>query len=360
MTVHDGPNDLLELARSLVAIPSESFQEQAIVQHIETLLSGLNHLSVARIGDNLVARTDLGRTGRVVLAGHTDTVPGKPDQETRIEGDTLWGLGAADMKGGLAVMLALAERHTAPPVDLTFAFYAREEVAAIHNGLIEVAATSPDLLSGDVAILGEPTGGDVEAGCQGVLRAEVTLTGARAHTARAWMGRNAIHRLQPLLEALNGYEPRRPVIGGCEFHEAFLAVIVEGGIATNVVPDSVKIQLSHRFAPDRSIEDAEAFLQSELGELLEDGDSVEVVDRSAAAWPATEHPFVSEMIRRRDLPVRAKLGWTDVARFSELGVPAVNLGPGDATLAHTAEERVERRTIERSFDALSEAIDHGF
>jgi succinyl-diaminopimelate desuccinylase len=231
--------ELFDLTRSLVEIPSESFAEAEMTTVLADRLSRLDHLHLHRVGENLVARTELGRSGRVVLAGHTDTVPAKEGQRTRVEGDTLWGLGSADMKGGLAVMLALAEEHVDPPVDLTFVFYAREEVAAVHNGLREVVETAPELLAGDVAVLGEPTGGDIEAGCQGVIRAEVTLSGARAHTARAWMGRNAIHRLEGLLGVLNEHTPRTPVIAGCHFHEALLAVDVRGGTAGNVVPDEV-------------------------------------------------------------------------------------------------------------------------
>ncbi len=352
--------DLFKLTESLVAIPSESFSEQELVRLIEDRLSSLDHLSLHRVGDNLVARTELGRAGRVVLAGHTDTVPAKDNEVARIDGDTLWGLGSSDMKSGLAVMLGLAETQVAPPVDLTFVFYAREEVAAVHSGLIEITEADPGLLLGDVAILGEPTGGSVEAGCQGVIRMNVTLRGVRAHTARAWMGRNAIHRLGDLLGILNGYEPRRPVIAGCEYHEAFLAVTIEGGTAGNVVPDEVTIQLTHRFAPDRSIEQAEEFMLASLTGVVRSEDSIDVLDRSDAAWPAADHPFVSGMIERQGLGVRAKLGWTDVARFSALGIPAVNFGPGEATVAHTAQERVERQSIERSFEALTEAIEAGF
>jgi len=352
--------DLFALTAELVAVPSESHHEALIVGMIEQRLRALGHLEVDRVGDNVVARTVLGRPSRVVLGGHTDTVPANGNAGVRVEGDTLWGVGSADMKGGLAVMLALAEQHVAPPVDLTFVFYAREEVAADQSGLGELVRERPDLLVGDVAILGEPTGGDVEAGCQGVVRIRVTLRGARAHTARAWMGRNAIHRLGRLLDILDAYEPRRPEILGCHFHEALQAVAVEGGVAGNVVPDEATVEVAHRFAPDRTAEEAIAHVLGVLAPVLEAGDDTELVDVSDAAMPAVDHPFVAGMIARRSLEVRAKLGWTDVARFTALGVPAVNLGPGDATLAHTAGERVERAGIERAFAALDEAIHTGF
>jgi succinyl-diaminopimelate desuccinylase len=352
--------DLLRSTAELVDIASESFAEGPLVAHLEDRLRRLPHLATERVGDNLVARTQLGRAHRVVLGGHTDTVPANGNATARIDGDVLWGVGSADMKGGLAVMLELAAGHTEPPVDLTFVFYAREEVASEHSGLAELITTRPDLVAGDVAVLGEPTGGEIEAGCQGSVRVRVTLRGARAHTARAWMGRNAVHRLGSLLTALENYEPRQPVISGCRYHEALLAVSVNGGVAGNVVPDSAQVEIAHRFAPDRPAPEAEEHLREFLAPHLDPGDSVEVTDVADAAAPAVEHPFVAGMIERDSLEVSAKLGWTDVARFDALGVPAVNQGPGDATLAHTADERVERASLERAHSVLDAAIREGF
>lgn len=344
--------DLLALTAELVDIPSESRHEGPLADHVEAVLRGVDGLAVVRVGDNVVARTQLGRAHRVVLAGHTDTVPANGNGEARIDGDVCWGVGTADMKSGLAVMLDLARTVTQPVVDVTWIFYAREEIAAEHSGLLELQQERPDLLAGDVAILGEPTGGEVEAGCQGTMRLEVTLRGARAHTARPWMGRNAIHRLGDLLVTLDRHEGRRPVVGGCEYREALGAVRVEGGVAGNVVPDEARLLLNHRFAPDRSPDAAAAHVVEVLAPHLEPDDVVEVVEVAPAARPAVDHPLVAAMVEREGLAVGAKLGWTDVARFSELGIPAINLGPGDATLAHTAGERVERRAIERVHRAL--------
>ena len=351
--------DLLRRTAELVSIPSESFAEAAITEVVEAELRALSHLEITRVGDNLVARTDLGRDLRVVLAGHTDTVPANGNAEPRLEDDVLWGVGSADMKSGLAVMLELAARHPEPAVDVTYVFYAREEVAAVHSGLGELFEQRPDLLAGDVAILGEPTDGQIEAGCQGTLRLRVTLHGARAHLARAWMGRNAVHRLGALLRVLEEYEPRQPEILGCRYHESLQAVRVEGGVAGNVVPDRAVIEIGYRFAPDRSAAEAEAHVRSLLAPVLEADDEVELTDLSPAAPPAVDHPVVLAMIERHQLGVRAKLGWTDVARFAERGVPAINLGPGDATLAHTAEERVERASIDRAFGALDDLLANG-
>lgn len=351
--------DLLALTAELVDVPSVSFEEAAIVEHLERRLRAVPWLDVERVGDNLVARTQLGRPHRLLLVGHTDTVPPNGNERARVDGDVLWGLGAADMKGGLAVLLDLAASIDEPAVDVSYVFYAREEVAAEHSGLGELAAARPDLLAGDAAILGEPTGGAVEAGCQGTMRLEVTLVGARAHTARPWMGRNAIHRLGRLLAAVEAVPERRPVLDGCEYREALQAVRVEGGVAGNVVPDRATVTLNHRFAPDRDAAEAEAAVRRVLEPVLEPGDEVRVVDCAEGAPPGLANPLLAALVARHGLEVRAKLGWTDVARFAALGVPACNLGPGDATLAHTVDERVDRASLDRTRATLADILTTG-
>ncbi len=352
-----GVADLLALTADLVDVASESFAEAVLADRVEADLRAVPGLEVTRSGDNVVARTTLDRPTRVVLAGHLDTVPAVGGNDrARIEGDTLHGVGAADMKAGLAVMLALTATVPDPAVDVTWVFYAREEVAAPHSGLGELARERPDLLAGDLAILGEPTDGAIEAGCQGTLRAEVVLAGARSHTARPWMGRNAIHRLGDLLAAVHAVPERRPVLAGCEYREALQAVKVEGGVAGNVVPDRAVLTLNHRFAPDRTVEEATAHVREVVAPFLGEGDSFAVVDAAPAAAPAVDHPLLARVIADHDLEVRSKLGWTDVARFAELGVPAANLGPGDSTLAHTPEEHVRRAPIEACHAVLADLI----
>ncbi len=235
-------------------------------------------------------------------------------------------------------------------------FYAGEEVTAEHNGLAHLARDRPALLTGDVAILGEPTRGELEAGCQGTLRVRVTLRGARAHTARPWMGRNAIHRLGALLRLVEGFEERRPVIQGCEYREALQAVVVGGGVAGNVVPDEATVTLNRRFAPDRTEDEALDEVRALLAPVLEDGDELEVVDSAPAAPPGLDQPVLRALVEQHRLEVTAKLGWTDVARFAALGVPACNLGPGDATLAHAADERVDRASLDRAYAVLKAVL----
>lgn len=351
--------DLLGLTAELVDVASPSREEAVLVAALEARLREADHLEVTRVGDNLVARTRLGRRWRLVLGGHTDTVPADANLPGRRDGDRLYGLGAADMKGGLAVMLDLALGVPEPAVDCTYVFYAREEVASAESGLGELFSRRPDLLQGDAALLGEPTGGALEAGCQGTMRLAVTLAGERAHTARPWMGRNAVHRLAGLLGELDRYQERRPVVDGCEFREALLAVSVEGGVAGNVVPDEVRLVLNHRFAPDRTPAEAEAHVHDVVDPWLEPGDTVEVVECAAGATPAHTHPLIATLVARHDLEVRAKLGWTDVARFAEHGVPAANFGPGEATVAHTRGEYLDRSDLESVWRATHDLVTRG-
>ena len=344
--------DLLARTAALVDVASPSRHEQALVDALETELRALDHLEVVRVGDNLVARTALGRAQRVVLAGHTDTVPANENATARLEGDRLFGVGSADMKGGLAVMLDLAARLTDPIVDVTYVFYAREEVASVESGLGELFEARPELLAGDVAILGEPTDALIEAGCQGTLRVRLSLAGERAHTARPWMGRNAVHRLASVLGVLDTYEARRIVIDGCEFREALQAVAVDGGVAGNVVPDAASVTVNFRFAPDRTLDDAIMHVRGLFESSFGEGDTFEVLDAAEAAEPGLTHPLLAELVERSGGTVLAKLGWTDVARFGAHGIPAVNFGPGDNTIAHTAGEHLDRAPLERVHSVL--------
>lgn len=351
--------DVWQLTAALVDIASESFQEQDIVGVLESELRACDHLIVDRIGDNLIARTELGRERRLVLGGHTDTVPANDNAGARIDGDRMFGVGTTDMKGGVATIVELARSVIEPAVDVTYVLYAREEVALVHNGLREIEAQRPELLDGDVALLGEPTHGALEAGCQGTLRAEVTLRGDRAHTARPWMGRNAIHRLADLLMIVSAFDERRPLVDGCEYREALQAVHVEGGVAGNVVPDAAMVRINYRFAPDRSADEAVAHVRALLAPVMQEGDTFEVTDLSPGARPGLGDPLITALVERNDLEVRAKLGWTDVAFFAARGVPASNFGPGDPTIAHTQGEYLERQWLIDTHAALLDLVTHG-
>jgi len=335
----------VELTRTLCDIPSVSGDESTLADAIEAAVSVLPHLDVYRDGDTIVARTALGRPQRVVIAGHIDTVPINRNLPTRlVEADgvpTLWGRGTVDMKAGVAVQLHLAAELTAPRADITWMWYDHEEVDAELNGLTRLARTRPDLFAGDFAILGEPSNGTIEGGCNGNLRVIVRTHGVRAHSARAWIGENALHAAAPALTRLAEYRPRTISVEGLDYREGLNAVRITGGIAGNVIPDLCEIEVNYRFAPSRTVEEAEGHVRDVFA-----GFEVEVVDRAAGARPGLDAPLAQEFLAAVGGEPRPKYGWTDVARFSALGVPAVNYGPGDPSLAHHDEERVPLSQIE--------------
>ncbi|MGN6218906.1 MAG: succinyl-diaminopimelate desuccinylase [Microbacterium sp.] len=335
----------VELTRNICDIPSVSGDERVLADAVHDAISALPHLDVYRDGDTIVARTNLGRAQRVVIAGHIDTVPingNLPTRDLEFDGvPVIWGRGTVDMKGGTAVQLKLAAELTEPRVDITWMWYDHEEVDADLNGLTRLARTRPDLFQGDFAILGEPSNGAVEGGCNGNLRAIVRTHGVRAHSARAWVGDNAIHKAAPVLARLAAYEPREVPVEGLVYREGLNAVRIRGGVAGNVIPDLCEVEINYRFAPSRTLAEAEQHVREVF-----DGFEVEVVDGAAGARPGLDAPLAQEFLAAVHAEPRPKYGWTDVARFSALGVPAVNYGPGDPSLAHHDEERVPIAQIE--------------
>ncbi|MER5785472.1 succinyl-diaminopimelate desuccinylase [Streptomyces mobaraensis] len=331
--------DAAALTARLVDFPSVSGTEGPLADAIERALRDLPHLTVDRHGNNVVARTNLGRAERVVLAGHIDTVPIADNVPSRLDDDgVLWGCGTSDMKSGVAVQLRIAATVPEPNRDLTFVFYDNEEVSADLNGLGHVAKAHPDWLAGDFAVLLEPSDGEVEGGCQGTLRVILRIKGERAHSARSWMGSNAIHAAAPILARLASYEPRRPVIDGLQYHEGLNAVRIDGGVANNVIPDECAVTVNFRYAPDRTEHEAIAHVL----EVFEGCGVTEVTidDHSGGALPGLSHPAAAAFMEAVGGRARPKFGWTDVSRFAALGVPAVNYGPGDPLYAHKRDEHV--------------------
>jgi succinyl-diaminopimelate desuccinylase len=338
------------LTAALVDIPSESRHEQRIADEIEAALRDqTDGFEIVRSGDAVLARTHLGRPSRVMLAGHIDTVPAADNLPSRLDGDQLYGCGTSDMKAGAAVFLHLAATVAEPAHDITLVMYDCEEIEAAANGLGRIERELPDWLQADVAILGEPSGGFIEAGCQGTLRVVVSATGTRAHSARPWLGDNAIHKLGAVLDRLAAYRARNVDIDGCSYREGLSAVRIDGGIAGNVIPDAASVTVNFRFAPDRSVEQALAHVQQVF-----DGIDVYVerTDAAAGALPGLTEPAAAALVEAAGGQVRAKYGWTDVARFAALGIPAVNYGPGDPNLAHRVDERVEVAKITAATDML--------
>lgn len=351
--------DPADLTAALVDVESVSDYEGPLADAVETALRALPHLDVHRDGDSIVARTDLGRDERVVLAGHLDTVPlptvegslGTVPSERRRESgrDVIYGRGTTDMKGGVAVQLALAHALTNPNRDITFVFYDHEEVASDASGLGRLMRNSPELLEADFAVLLEPTNGTVEGGCNGTMRFRITTTGKAAHSGRAWIGDNAIHKQAEVLARLAAYEPRTITVEGLDYREGLNAIRIGGGVAGNVIPDNAWVDINYRFAPDKTLQQA----QDHVREVFE-GYELDFQDLSPAARPGLDRPAAAQFVAAVGQEPMPKYGWTDVARFSEAGVPAVNFGPGDALLAHTDNEHVFDDAVRECHRALAE------
>lgn len=356
----DLSTDVVTLTAVVCDIPSVSRDEAALADAIEVALRPLGHLTVTRLGNTLVARTDLGRPERVVLAGHIDTVPLTVDAATgepanlpthQVEQDGEWllvGRGTVDMKGGVAVQLRIAAQLTHPNRDITFVFYEGEEIDSEFNGLLHLQQQRPDLIDdADFAVLLEPTSGAVEGGCNGTLRAEVSTKGTAAHSARPWKGHNAIHDAAEVLQRLADYQPATQTVDGLEFREGLNAVLIRGGVAGNVIPDRCVVTVNYRYAPSQSPEEAERHVREVFT-----GFEVEVVDNAPGARPGLHLPAARAFVEALGVPVLAKQGWTDVSRFSAMGVAAVNFGPGDPNLAHMDDERAPIREYVACEDAL--------
>jgi len=339
--------DLPDLLMAITDIESVSGNERELADEVEAALSVLPHLEVLRDGDAVVARTDLGRATRVVVAGHLDTVPVARNLPSWREGDRIYGRGTCDMKGGVAVQLAVAAALESPRHDVTWVFYDHEEVEAARNGLGRLARRHPGILDADFAVLMEPTGARVEGGCQGTLRFELATTGLAAHSARSWLGRNAIHDAAGVLATLAAYEGRLVVVDGLEYHEGLNAVAIHGGIAANIIPDRCVVTVNFRFAPDRTVDEARQHCREVFA-----GHNLVFTDAAGAARPGLDRPAAREFLAAVGGEPRAKYGWTDVARFSELGIPAVNFGPADPGKAHTDDEFCPVADLDACRDAL--------
>lgn len=350
--------DVVDLTRALCDIQSVSGEEKPIADAIESALAQLPHLEVLRDGDAVMARTSLGRAERVVVAGHIDTVPigrredGMPNFPTWTTGEgadaVLHGRGTVDMKGGVAVQLSVAAQVTEPVRDVTWVFYDAEEVESERNGLGRLVRNHPDWLQADFAVLCEPTNGIVEGGCNGTMRVEVRVSGVAAHSARAWMGVNAVHEAGRVLNRLIAYEPQEVEVDGLAYRESLSAVGIRGGVAGNVIPDACVVAVNYRFAPSKDVEDAKQHLRE-----LFDGYEVTVTDASPGARPGLDHPAAAAFVALVGGEPRPKYGWTDVSRFSAMGVPAVNFGPGDPLLAHKDDEHCPTGQIRTTARALA-------
>ncbi|AYX81427.1 MULTISPECIES: succinyl-diaminopimelate desuccinylase [Corynebacterium] len=358
--------DPVDLTAALVDIESVSHNETAIADAVEAALREVaqanESIEVLRIDNNVIARTHRGLPQRVILAGHLDTVP-TADNVPSTRGvdaqgrDTLFGCGTVDMKSGDAVYLhAFATLAASQELqrDLTLIMYECEEIAAEFNGLRHLSESHPELLAGDVALLGEPSGNVIEAGCQGSIRLRLTAHGTRAHSARAWLGDNAVHKLAPVLSRIAAYEPQTVDIDGLAYREGLNVVWLEAGVATNTLPDEAVLRVNFRFAPNRSADEAMAHFREVLGldEFAAEDLTVDVEDVSPGALPGLHAAAAKELVAVAGDVVKPKFGWTDVARFSALGIPAVNFGPGDPAYCHKKDEQIPVECITALWEDL--------
>ena len=339
--------ELGKLTLDLVNISSVSKDEKSIADSIEESLQELSHLKLTRVNNSLVAQTNFGNKQRLVIAGHIDTVPANNNFPGKMNTSEIVGLGSVDMKSGIAVALKLAAEITNSKFDITYLFYESEEIETKFNGLELITKQQKDLLNCDFAILMEPTNGILEVGCQGSLRFEVSAIGKRSHSARWWNGENAIHKTNKILEILNNYKSREPEIDGYKFREGLQAVKINGGIAGNVVPDSVNVSINHRFAPDTTIDQATANMKTLFKEF-----NFHLVDAANAAPTGLANPLIKEFVSSIGKEIAPKFGWTDVARFANAGIPAINFGPGDPNLAHHPDEKVSISQINEVYESL--------
>ena len=350
-TTLDLEGDVVTLLRQLIDIESVSGDEARIADEIEAALRPYGHLEVIRDQNVVVARTDAGRSERVVIAGHIDTVPIADNVPSTVTGsgaeEIIWGRGACDMKGGVAVQLAAAAALTAPRRDVTWIFYDNEEVEENRNGLARLAREHSEYLEGSFAVLCEPSNAGIEGGCQGTMRAEIRLTGLAAHSARSWKGHNAIHDAAGVLQRLVGYQPQQVEVDGLVYREGLNAVAVTGGIAGNVIPDRCTVVVNYRFAPDKDAAAATAHVEQVFA-----GHDVVVTDVAEGARPGLDRPAAAEFVAAVGGQTSAKFGWTDVARFAARGVPAVNFGPGDPSKAHADDEFCPAADVRHCRDAL--------
>ena len=342
---------LAELLATLVDIPSVTGDERAIVDYVTGRLGRAAKGEVLRSGNGLVWRGPQRGKPLIVLAGHLDTVPPSGNATSRRDGDKLYGVGTTDMKAGDAVMLALHDSldMAALRFDLALVFYDAEEGPAANNGLKRIFEQFPWIRDASLAILLEPTDLNIEMGCNGILNVEVRVPGVAAHAARPWMGENAVAKGAEWLASITKFVTTPVMVQGIEYRETLQVTTVQAGKTRNVVPSEMVVNLNHRFPPDRTIEVATARIRS----LVPAEFGFEVVDAAPPGEVCLDHPEVRSFIRRFDAKVAGKQGWTDVARFTSVGVPAFNFGPGYAELCHRADEHCSVEYLGRAYEWLA-------
>ena len=344
---------LSETLAELIDIPSVTGDEQAICDHVsERLTRNAPHLTLERVNNSLLA-AGAGDGPLVVLAGHLDTVPPQGQSPAQIDGDRMHGLGASDMKGGVAVMLHLMEEtHPGWPYRLAAVFYEAEEGKFANNGLEPVLNRFAWLSEAKFGVLLEPSDGEIQAGCNGVMNARVTFTGKSSHSARPWWGENAISKAGAWLANMHTRRPAPVNLDGLVFKEVMSVTLARGGLAANIIPPRFEMNLNYRFGPHRSIAEAE----EEVREACRDADLVEIVDAAPSGRVVTDHPLVAQLAEAAGVGIGSKQGWTDVARLTARGIPSVNFGPGETSQAHTANESMPLDHLALVYDSMKKVF----
>ncbi|MEA2285102.1 MAG: succinyl-diaminopimelate desuccinylase [Solirubrobacteraceae bacterium] len=334
----------------LIDVASESRDEDALHAHVlDVLRSG--GADARDAGDTCVLAgvTERGDRPLVLLAGHLDTVPAQDNRPGRRDADTVHGLGAADMKGAVAVMVELAlARAGERAIDLGFVFFGREELPVVESALTPLLQREPGLLTADAVIVMEPTANTIHAGCLGNINATWAFTGRSGHSARPWTADNAIHRAAAGIHELAQVEPQEREFDGLRFTQVVSVTRIAGGIAGNVIPDRATAQVNMRYAPGTGAAEAEELLRG----WCEPHGALEIDSNAPSAPVATANELVQRLIRTGDLEVAPKQAWTPVAEFAAAGVDAVNFGPGDPRYAHTRDEQVSVEALVRSYETL--------
>lgn len=342
-------SSLAETLAQLIDIPSVTGDEAGICDHVSQRLAGsAPHLSQQRVNNSLVVATS-GDGPLVVLAGHLDTVPSQDQPPAFIDGDRMYGLGASDMKGGVAVMLHLMEEADPTwPYRLAGVFYEAEEGKFANNGLEPVLNQCDWLSSASFGVLLEPSDGEIQAGCNGVVNARVTFAGKSSHSARPWWGENAISKAGDWLARMHTREPAPVDVGGLVFQEVMSVTLAQGGLAANIIPPLFEMNLNYRFGPHRTVAEAE----EEVRKACHRADLVEIVDAAPSGRVVTDHALVADLAEAASVGIGSKQGWTDVARLNARGIPSVNFGPGDTSEAHTATESMPLGHLALVYDSM--------
>ena len=339
---------IAEFTLQLCNISSVTGDEGAISTWLEEWFKNLPQYEVVRVGHSFALRNSWRGRPIIALVGHTDTVPAHPgDPEASRDGNRLTGLGASDMKGGLAVMMALMEDIDVESCDydLAFVFYDAEEGPFVNSGLGPLLAEVDWLKKIDLGFCLEPSDNVVQVGCVGTLHAKVRFEGRSAHSARPWQGENAMHKAGPFLTTLKARTPVEVDVAGFTFREVMSATLAQGGRARNVIPESFELNVNYRFAPGKSLEQA----QRDLLDVVDNQAAVTFTDLSPSGRVVADNPHFQQFLEKTEVSVTAKQAWTDVARFGEAGIDAVNFGPGLSAQAHQAREYAEVDLLAESY-----------